>query len=158
MTNDVDNANVRFPPPLIYLGFLIFGIWAGSAFGFPAIGIGSATRYMAGTALLIVGILVGPICGAGLFHRLQTAIIPVKPASCLVTSGIYRWTRNPMYLGMALIYAGIAILFDSLLALLLLVAVVAIIQIYVISREEAYLERAFGDQYRTYRTRVRRWI
>jgi protein-S-isoprenylcysteine O-methyltransferase Ste14 len=96
--------------------------------------------------------------GAGLFHRLRTAIIPFKPASRLVTSGIYRWTRNPMYLGMALIYAGVAILFDSPVALLLLVAVVVIIQRSVIAREEAYLERAFGDEYRVYKGRVRRWM
>lgn len=158
MTNDVDNANVRFPPPLIYLGFLIFGIWAGRAFGFPGLGLDASARDLLGWVLIAIGIVVGPIAGAGLFYRLRTAIIPFKPASLLVTSGIYRWTRNPMYLGLALIYAGIAILFDSLLALLLLIAVVAIIQAYVISREEAYLERAFGDEYRAYRIRVRPWI
>jgi protein-S-isoprenylcysteine O-methyltransferase Ste14 len=158
MTNDVDSANVRFPPPLIYLGFLVLGIWAGRTFGVPGLGLGASTRDLLGWIITAIGIAVGPVAGAGLFYRLRTAIIPVKPASRLVTSGIYRWTRNPMYLGLALIYAGIAILFDSLLALLLLIAVVAIIQVYVIAREEAYLERAFGDEYRAYRTRVRRWI
>lgn len=158
MTNDVDNANVRFPPPLIYLGFLAVGIWAGRALGLPGFGIEPGLRNAIGWAVIVIGILVGPVGGAGLFHLQRTAIIPVKPATKLVTSGIYRWTRNPMYLGLALLYAGIAILFDSLLALVLLVAVIAIVQSYVISREEAYLERAFGDEYRAYKARVRRWV
>jgi protein-S-isoprenylcysteine O-methyltransferase Ste14 len=158
MTNDVDNANVRFPPPLIYLGFLVVGIWAGRAMAFPGLGLGPAARYFIGSVITLIGILVGPVGGAGLFHLHRTAIIPVKPATSLVTSGIYRWTRNPMYLGMALIYAGLAIVFDSLLALVLLIVVLAIIQGYAIAREEAYLERAFGEDYAAYKRRVRRWI
>jgi protein-S-isoprenylcysteine O-methyltransferase Ste14 len=158
MTNDVDNANVRFPPPLIYLGFLVAGIWAGRALGLPGFPLDPGVRGAIAWAVIVLGIFVGPVGGAGLFHLKRTAIIPVKPASRLVTSGIYRRTRNPMYLGMALLYAGIAILFDSLLALLLLIAVIAIIRSYVISREEAYLERTFGDEYLAYKARVRRWI
>ena len=158
MTNDVDNANVRFPPPLIYLGFLIGGIWAGRAFGLPGLGLDASARDLFGWIVAAFGILVGPVAGAGLFYRLRTAIIPIKPANRLVTLGIYRWTRNPMYLGLALIYAGIAILCDSLFALLLLIPVLIIIQRYVIAREEAYLERTFGDEYEAYRARVRRWI
>ncbi len=158
MNGQVDSANVRFPPPLIYLGFLVFGIWAGRAFAFPDLGMESNTRDLFGWGVIAIGVIVGPLAGAGLFHRLRTAIIPFKPASRLVTSGIYRWTRNPMYLGMALIYAGIAVLFDSLLALVLLIPVLIIIQLYVIAREEAYLERTFGDEYLAYKARVRRWL
>jgi protein-S-isoprenylcysteine O-methyltransferase Ste14 len=157
MTNDVDNANVRFPPPLIYLGFLVLGIWAGRMLGIPGLPIDRVSLRIIGWIVIATGI-VANFFGAGLFHRLRTAIIPFKPATRLVTSGIYRWTRNPMYLGLALLYAGIAILFDSLLALVLLTPVIAIIRSYVISREEAYLERTFGDEYRAYKARVRRWI
>ncbi len=63
-----------------------------------------------------------------------------------------------MYLGMAFLYAGLAILFDSSLALLLLPLVLLVIQTQVIAREEAYLERAFGDEFRSYKQRVRRWL
>jgi protein-S-isoprenylcysteine O-methyltransferase Ste14 len=143
---------------LIYLGLLVLGIWAGRVLGLPGFGLPPTLRGILGWIVTAIGIFVGPVSGAGLFHLKGTAIIPVKPASRLVTSGIYRWTRNPMYLGMALIYAGVAILFDSLLALLLLIAVVAIIQCYVIPREEAYLERTFGNDYLAYKARVRRWI
>ena len=157
MTDNSDNANVRFPPPLIYLGFLVAGIWGGRALGLPGLGLDADPRNAIGWTVTGIGIFVN-ISGAGLFHRLRTAIIPFKPASRLVTSGIYRWTRNPMYLGMVLLYAGVAVLFDSLLALLLLAPVIVIIRMYVISREEAYLERTFGDEYRAYKARVRRWI
>jgi protein-S-isoprenylcysteine O-methyltransferase Ste14 len=157
MADNTDNANVRFPPPLIYLGFLVVGIWGGWALGLPALGVEPAWRNAIGWTVIGIGLVVN-IAGAGIFHRLRTAIFPFKPASRLVTTGIYRWTRNPMYLGMALLYAGTGILFDSLLALLFLVPVVAIVQIYVITREEAYLERTFGGEYLEYKARVRRWI
>lgn len=157
MTEDTDSANVRFPPPLIYLLLLVLGIWTGRKLNLPGIGLDESAVTVIGALLAVIGIIVN-FAGAGLFHKLRTAIIPFKPATKLVTSGIYGWTRNPMYLGMALIYAGIAILFDSILALALLPLVLAIIQTKVIAREEVYLERRFGDAYRDYKRRVRRWI
>lgn len=157
MTEDTDSANVRFPPPLIYLLLLVLGIWTGRKLNLPGIGLDESAVTVIGALLAVIGIIVN-FAGAGLFHKLRTAIIPFKPATKLVTSGIYGWTRNPMYLGMALIYAGIAILFDSILALALLPLVLAIIQTNVIAREEVYLERRFGDAYRDYKRRVHRWI
>jgi protein-S-isoprenylcysteine O-methyltransferase Ste14 len=157
MRTDTDGANVRFPPPLIYLGGLALGFFAGRLFNSPGLGLQVEVRYFLGGLVTLVGLIVN-FAGAGLFLRRRTAIIPFKPASCLVTSGIYRWTRNPMYLGMALIYAGIAILLNSLLALILLPLVLVIIQTQVIAREEAYLERTFGDEYLAYKHRVGRWL
>ena len=157
MRNDADNANVRFPPPLIYLSALLLGIFGGRALHLPAAGIEFSLQAIAALAVIIMGVSVS-FSGAGLFVRHRTAIIPHKPASRLVTRGIYAWTRNPMYLGMALLYCGVAILFDSVVALLLLPLVLLIMQTQVISKEEAYLERAFGDEYRAYKLRVRRWL
>jgi protein-S-isoprenylcysteine O-methyltransferase Ste14 len=157
MRDDADSANVRFPPPLIYLGALVLGVVAGRALGLPRFGLGPSLRTAAGVAAMLMGAAVS-FSGAGLFRRHRTAIIPHKPASRLVTGGIYRWTRNPMYLGIALLYCGAALLFDSLLALVLLPLVLVIVQTQVIAREEAYLERRFGEDYRAYRARVRRWI
>lgn len=157
MKDKNDNANVRFPPPLIYLGTLVLGIVAGRALHLPGFGLESNARNILGWALVLLGAVLN-FSGAGLFRYLGTAIIPFKPATRLVTSGIYRWTRNPMYLGMAVMYAAIAILFDSLAAVILLPIVLLLIQTQVIAREEAYLERVFGDEYRAYKGRVRRWI
>lgn len=157
MRDGVDNANVRFPPPLTYLGALLLGIFVGRAMGLPGFGIQSDLRVLVGSAVILIGAIVN-FAGAGLFMRRRTAIIPHKPASRLVTTGIYQWTRNPMYLGIALLYCALAILFDSILALLLLPFVLLIIQTQVIAKEEAYLERAFGEEYRAYKSRVGRWI
>ena len=92
------------------------------------------------------------------FVRARTAVMPHLPASRLVTAGPYRFTRNPMYLGITLAYAGLALLIDTAWPLLLLPAVLALLMVVVVRREERYLERAFGDAYRAYRDRVRRWI
>ena len=154
---DTDGANVHFPPPLVYLSGLALGYFAGRLLNFPGLGLRPEARYFLGAIVTISGLAVN-FAGAGLFLRRGTAIIPFKPASCLVTTGIYRWTRNPMYLGIGLIYAGIAILLNSTLALILLPLVLVIIQTRVIAREEAYLERAFGGEYLAYKDRVRRWI
>lgn len=157
MKTSSDGARVHFPPPLIYLGGLALGLTAARLLNLPGFALEPAVRDLLSGALMVVGLAV-MFAGAGLFLRRGTAIVPFKPASCLVTSGIYRWTRNPMYLGMALLYLGLSILLDCLPALVLLPLVLAIVQKAVIGREEAYLERAFGDDYLAYRNRVRRWI
>ena len=157
MENTADGANVRFPPPLIYVAGLVLGFAVDRFLKLPNLGLSFLIRSVAGGVLDIAGFLV-MLAGAGLFLRRRTAILPFKPATSLVTSGILGWTRNPMYLGMAVFYAGLAIILNSLAALVLLPLVLAIVQKQVIAREEAYLERAFGDEYVIYKNRVGRWI
>ena len=152
-----DGPRVLFPPPLIYVIGLAVGMLAGRELDLPSLGLGRGPSEIGAAGLIIAGVVV-MTAGAGLFMRRRTAIIPFKPASVLVNSGIYGWTRNPMYLGMALTYGGLAVLFNSLGALILLPIVLAVVQTQVIAREEAYLERAFGREYLAYRSRVRRWI
>jgi len=152
-----DGARVRFPPPLIYLAGLALGIAADRLAHLPRLGLRPVVSDVVGIAFVVAGFAVS-FAGAGLFMRRGTAIIPYKPASALVTSGIYGWTRNPMYLGMALIYVGVAALFNSIASLILLPLVLATVQTQVIAREEAYLERAFGAEYVAYKKRVRGWI
>jgi protein-S-isoprenylcysteine O-methyltransferase Ste14 len=152
-----DGARVLFPPPLIYLGGLALGILAERLLDRPSLGLQPAIRDLPGGILAVLGQVVS-FAGAGTFRRRGTAVLPFKPASCLVTSGIYRWTRNPMYVGMAMTYAGVAIFVNSLAALALLPVVLAIVQTQVIAREEAYLERAFGHDYASYKKQVRRWL
>ena len=80
------------------------------------------------------------------------------PTTTIVESGPYRFTRNPIYLGMLLGLIGLAIVFDNLWLLLMLVPFALVIRYGVVAREEAYLERKFGDAYRRYCARVRRWL
>jgi protein-S-isoprenylcysteine O-methyltransferase Ste14 len=81
-----------------------------------------------------------------------------RPTTTIVDSGPYRLTRNPIYLGMLLGLIGLAIAFNSLWLLLMLVSFALVIRYGVVDREEAYLERKFGEAYRRYRARVRRWV
>jgi protein-S-isoprenylcysteine O-methyltransferase Ste14 len=157
MEKAADGAKVRFPPPLIYVAGLALGIVADRVLNLPILGLPLSTRVAAGITVDVIGFLV-MFAGAGLFLRRRTAILPFKPASALVTSGILGWTRNPMYLGMAVFYIGVAVILNSVAALVVLPLVLAIVQTQVIAREEAYLERAFGDEYVAYRARVRRWL
>ena len=114
-------------------------------------------RYLLASILCLGGIaLVG--WALGLFRRAGTRAEPWHPSSALVLDGVYRFTRNPMYLGMAAIYAGIALIFDSAVSLLLGIPLILIIQRTVIAREERYLTARFGDDYRRYMSQVRRWI
>ncbi len=93
-----------------------------------------------------------------LFQRKGTAVEPWKPTTAIVTDGPFRFTRNPAYLGMALLYIAIALLADAFWVLVPLPLALALIDRGVIAREERYLEGKFGAEYTDYRTRVRRWI
>jgi protein-S-isoprenylcysteine O-methyltransferase Ste14 len=150
-----DTPGVIAPPPLIYLGAL------GIGFGLDAL-IGGATlpstvSRPVGAALIVAGAgLLGTFVQA--FGRARTPVDPYAPSEAVVTDGPYRLTRNPGYLGMALTYAGIAIVANAPWALVPLPFTMAVIDRGVIAREERYLERKFGAQYTDYKRCVRRWI
>jgi len=157
MAVEPDSAGVRLPPPFIYLGALLLGLVADR---FVAVGYFGIDRWLlvATGALLFAAGAVMMLAAAGLFRRLGTNIPPSRPTTLIATTGPYRWTRNPMYLGMALVYAGIAVGFAGAIALALLPLVLIVIQRQVIAREERYLEAKFGDDYRRYKAEVRRWL
>lgn len=146
-----DNPRVFFPPPLIFAGLLALGLFLDrKPISFGAIQI-------IGIALAITGL--GLIATAlGMFRISKTRPEPWQPTSALVSRGIYRITRNPMYLGMAMLSLGVALVFGSLAGSVMTVLAVVIIDRAVISREEAYLTRHFGEDYVAYRRRVRRWL
>ncbi len=150
-----DNSGIRCPPPLIYLSGLAIGFIL--SYWFPAGFLpGVISRALA--ALLITGGALVTASGFRALHRAQTSMNPTKPTTAIVTEGPYRFTRNPLYLSLAMIYTGIAVVANSLWSLLLLPAVLIIIQLTVIVREEHYLERKFGQEYLSYKERVRRWL
>ena len=90
--------------------------------------------------------------------RAGSNVPTTRPTTAIVESGPYRFTRNPIYVGMCVGLVGLAIAFDELWLLIVLVPFALVIRYGVIAREEAYLERKFGDVYRGYRSRVRRWL
>ena len=150
-----DISGVRVPPPLFYVAGFVLGvalevIW-------PIDSLPLAIR-LAG-AVIGVGLWLA-LDGAAMlrFRHAGTSMAPFVPTTALVTSGPYRFTRNPMYLGMAVLYAGLALATEVIWALIFLPLVIAAVDQLVISREEGYLVRKFGDPYCEYMARVRRWF
>jgi protein-S-isoprenylcysteine O-methyltransferase Ste14 len=148
-------SGVHFPPPFLYVGFLLLGLllerWA------PLVRLPRIPSRTLAAVLLFAGLGLLLWCLL-LFLRARTSPLPFRPSAALVASGAYRWTRNPMYLAMLLVYLGAALLFDLFWALLLAPVVVLLMNRLVIAKEERYLDARFGDEYRRYRARVRRWI
>jgi protein-S-isoprenylcysteine O-methyltransferase Ste14 len=110
-----------------------------------------------GVTAIAAGAVLTTIC-LMFFGRVGTGIMPDRPARRLVTSGPYRWSRNPMFVGFGLVHAGAALTLDSLWALLALPVAIAITTRTVIGVEEAYMRRRFGAEYDAYAARVRRWL
>lgn len=145
------SPRVLVPPPLVFAAAVVAGVLVDRhlhEFGLPQL----FAILLLTAGLLVVG------SALNLFRRWRTRPEPWQPASALVTSGIYRFTRNPMYLGMALIALAVAIFCQSLAAVAFTLGATMIIDRLVIAREEDYLQRRFGDDYRQYQQLVRRWL
>ena len=154
------NPGVRFPPPFLFVGGGILA-WLLEAqvrrFRFVGADASTAPIETAGAFLIVLGIV---LIGWGMltFVRARTAILPMRPASRLVDSGPYRITRNPMYTGMSLLYLGGMLVLNWGWALVVFPVVIVLLYRLVIRREEEYLAAEFGEEYREYCRRVRRWI
>src|SRR6266852_6191770 len=141
-----DVAGVIVLPPLIFLGFLAAAAVLEAVVPLPLL-----AAHAAGGFVMIA-------MGARRFLAAGTNIPPTLPTTALVVDGIYRRTRNPFYLGTTLVYLGLGVAAGSLWAIGLVVPLMWVINVGVVAREERYLERKFGDAYRAYKARVRRWI
>jgi protein-S-isoprenylcysteine O-methyltransferase Ste14 len=154
-SDEQDKAGVIAPPPLIYLGSLVFGLLLNRKFPVTLLPRKMARNFgwpLLGGGVLLIGWFEWAMRHAG------TPANPYKPVSHVVTQGPFRYTRNPGYLAMATIYMGIASLANALWAVLLLPVALIVVQRGVIEREERYLERKFGEEYLRYKAQVRRWI
>jgi protein-S-isoprenylcysteine O-methyltransferase Ste14 len=150
-----DKAGVVAPPPVIYLGALVFGLLLNRRF--PIAFLPRKVARSFGWPLLSGGLLL--ICWfEWAMRHAGTPANPYKPVSHIATEGPFRYPRNPAYLAMTMIYTGIAGLANALWAILLLPVALLVIQRGVIEREERYLEHKFGEEYLRYKARVRRWI
>jgi len=150
-----DHSGVFIPPPLLYALVFIAGMLLQRIWPIPMLPS-------------VLGRAVGLVCifsGVALeswsfltFLRAGTSVIPVRPSTAIVTDGPFRFSRNPIYVGLTLVYFGAAFWLNTIWPLLLLPALLFLVQFYVISREEQYLERKFGREYLQYKSRVRRWL
>jgi protein-S-isoprenylcysteine O-methyltransferase Ste14 len=155
MTDERDNPGISVPPPLIYVVPLVLGLMLDRRWQVPFLPRGVAR----GLGLALLG--GGAVLNGWFLRTIRKTDVPIrtdKPVPRLTTEGPFRYSRNPSYLALAMIYGGVASLRNSLWAMLLLAPAVTVMQREVIGREERYLERTFGDEYLAYKGKVRRWV
>lgn len=145
-------------PPVAVAALAVVAMW-GITHATPALHFQLPAKWVLATACVLAGLIFAAL-GVVRFVRAETTVNPLKPAeaSALVTSGVYRLTRNPMYLGLLLLLAGVACVFSHGLAFAVLPAFVIYMNRFQIAPEEAALSGIFGTAYATYRQRVRRWL
>jgi protein-S-isoprenylcysteine O-methyltransferase Ste14 len=156
MTNTVYTANAIIRPPIAWGLAIVTGLGAGWLYPLPVVPppipcilVGGGV-FSVGFALAIWAIVT--------IRRAGTQIETYKPTTTIVANGPYRLTRNPVYIGMFLGQAGLAIGFNDLWLLAMLVPFYLVVRYGVVAREESYLDRKFGAVYLSYKSRVRRWI
>jgi protein-S-isoprenylcysteine O-methyltransferase Ste14 len=153
-----DAADVVIKPPFLFLGALGLGCLLSLVFPIPP-GLGGANRLavLVGLTFVAIGFALAAFSVRN-FRRAGTSVVPGEPSTALVTTGPYAVTRNPIYIGFVLAYFGLAVMLTSLWVLVLLIPVLFVLQRGVVEREEAYLERQFGEAFRKYKARVPRWL
>lgn len=154
-TGAEDHAHVAGHPPLIHLAGILVGLGIDAIW--PAPLLPATTQYILGGVLIVVGVLVVLTSGIT-FAKAGTSVPTQTPSTALVTHGLYRYSRNPIYIALSLIHLGVAAAVDSPWIAATLPIVLIVIRTGVIAREEAYLEAKFGQAYRDYKARVRRWL
>ena len=142
--------------PPVYMLFALLAM-VGLHYAMPLARVVAPPVSYLGFALLLVGITI-TATAARMFDRFRTPIRPFERSTALVTVGPYRFTRNPMYVGLTLILVGVWLLLGTLSAALPIAVFVWIIQERFIRGEERFLDEIFGEEYRGYKSRVRRWI
>lgn len=142
-------------PPFYLLGGFVFMLLL--HFYLPGLRLVPLPWNLLGGVLMLAGGVL-TIAGAHMFHKVDTPVRPFEESTVLVTRGVFRFSRNPMYLGMAIALAGTALLLGTLTPWIVPPVFVVVIRYFFIDVEEKLMEQTFGDQYRRYRERVRRWI
>ena len=146
------------PPPLLFALPLVLGLLLHGHFPLVHVSapVAEVLRWL-GITLIVLG-AAHTLSSAALFARSRTTIVPHRRASVIVTRGAYQWTRNPMYVGLTLIYVGVSALSAAVWPLLFLPLPVLVMDRRVIPMEERQMEEAFGPDYAAYKARVRRWL
>src|SRR5215813_13183005 len=150
-----DTAHVLILPPLLYGAAFVIGLLVHLVF--PIYILPTTLARGIGVVCVLVSLPLAPATFRVL-SRAHTPVDPLKPTTALVTEGPFRYSRNPIYVALTLLYVGVALLVNVWWILLLVVPVLLVIRYGVIAREEVYLTRKFGEAYRQYTAQVRRWL
>jgi len=153
--NDKSGASVKFPPPLVFLT-LILAAYGGHHFWPMRLGSLSGFKTI-GVVIVIMGFCIA-ILAFRSFKRAKTNIEPWKPTTKIVSTGIFAYSRNPIYGALCLITIGTGAFFNSVWILLSFIPSAVIIYYIAIKKEEVYLEEKFGKEYLHYKNKVRRWL
>ena len=156
MGETVDTAKVVIQPPIAWALAIIAGLGVGWLYPLRFVPAPIPCA-LAGSGVFAVGFALA-IWAIVMIRRAGTRVETNKPTTAIVANGPYRLTRNPIYIGMFLGQTGLAIGFDNLWLLAMLVPFYFVIRYGVIAREETYLDRKFGAAYRGYKSRVPRWL
>jgi len=156
MSDTADTANVIVRPPIAWALAVLVGLTLQWVVSLPFMPASVPAGWIGGIVFVLALALFA--WAIATMTRAGSNVPTNLPTTTIVETGPYRFTRNPIYLGMFLGLVGLAIAFDNLWLLAMLVPFTLAIRYGVVAREEAYLERKFGDAYRQYRARVRRWV
>jgi len=154
-STDEKGAGVKFPPPLLILILTLIAYAFDFLFPLPII-TGSSMWFSGGIVIVIAFLLVA--IAIFQFRQAKTHVEPWKSTSSIIQSGVYRYSRNPIYLAFCIVTAGIGMVLNSWWVVGVILPLMFLLRHLVIAREEAYLEKKFGDEYINYKNSVRRWI
>jgi protein-S-isoprenylcysteine O-methyltransferase Ste14 len=156
MENRADNSNAVVRPPIAWALSFVAGLGLDWLYPMPFVPTFIPAAWV-GCAIFALGFVLG-IWAIVTFRKAGTRVETNRPTTTIVAGGPYRFTRNPIYVGMFLGQSGLAVGFNSLWLLATLVPFYFVIRYGVVAREEAYLEGKFSSVYLDYRSRVRRWL
>ena len=150
-----NNPGVLAPPPVLYLAAVLIGLAVN--YLAPISLVPDRARYPIGVAVIILSGLIMPFVLVQ-FRRARTTFDVRKATTAIITSGPFRFSRNPSYVSLTLLCLGIGIAADNLWIIVMLIPNLVVMQDGVILREERFLERTFGEEYLRYKKSVRRWL
>ncbi len=157
MDDNVDKhgPGLKFPPPLLVLGIIGCTYLVDSALRLPI--VSGDELWLAGIAIIVLAFLFVVVALLH-FHKAKTQVEPWRPTTSIIQQGVFRYSRNPIYLAFCIATIGIGLVSNSWWIVMSTLPLACLLQQLVIRREEDYLENKFGDEYLDYKRRVRRWL
>lgn len=153
-----DHPGIYIPPPLIYAAIFLAALVIQKRLPIDDSKFQQTFMKIIGTIFILIAVFFFLFRSLRQFFKTKNTVVTVLPANSLQTNGVYAITRNPMYVGLALVYLGITCFAGNWWNIILFPLLIIIVQEYIIKREEKYLARRFGQSYLDYKKKVRRWL
>ena len=157
MKDKQDSPGVYVPPPLFYILIFVAGVFIQKKIPLNDTLFKSPAMKIVGSVFFIIALFFS-VRSLRQFFKSKNTLVLIKPASSLQTDGVYNISRNPMYVALTILYLAVTCFIGNWWNIILLPLLLLIVQEYIIKREEKYLDRQFGRQYKRYKLKVRRWL